>query len=122
MTAPALQFVEKINKSQISNLMVVTLNPSTQEAEAGRSEFKTNLVYRVSCEFQDRDTQKIPVLKKKNKGRKKQNKNAKQHVKIYLYIIKILPWVTGCSSVNGFRLVPLQPKIPWRNFNYTFSD
>jgi hypothetical protein len=52
-------------------------NPSTQEAEAGGSEFKASLVYRVSSRIA-RDTQKNPVSKKKNKQTKPNQKTHKQ--------------------------------------------
>jgi hypothetical protein len=41
-------------------VVVHAFNPSTQEAEAGRSEFEASLVYRVSSRIA-RATQKTPV-------------------------------------------------------------
>jgi hypothetical protein len=49
-------------------------NPSTWEAEAGRSEFEDSLVYRVSSRTA-RAIQRNPVLKKTKK--QKQNKTKK---------------------------------------------
>jgi hypothetical protein len=47
-----------------------TFNPSTQEAEVGRSEFKTSLVYRAS-KFQDSQGYRHTVTKTKIKQKQK---------------------------------------------------
>jgi outer membrane biosynthesis protein TonB len=60
-------------------MVALTFNPSTWMTEAGGSEFKANLIYRVSSRTA-RSTQKNPVLKKKKK-KKKNKKPANQPTK-----------------------------------------
>jgi hypothetical protein len=48
-------------------------NPSTQEAEAGRSQFEASLGYRASSSTV-KATQRNPVLKSQKKKKKKKDK------------------------------------------------
>jgi hypothetical protein len=67
-------------------VVVHAFNPSTQEAEAGLSEFKASLVYKVSSRT-TRATQRNPVLKNKTKQNKtKQNKTKQQQRRILTQI------------------------------------
>lgn len=54
-------------------VVVHTLNRSTQEAEAGRSEFESSLIYRVNF-WTARATQRNPVSKDQNQDKIKPNK------------------------------------------------
>jgi hypothetical protein len=56
---------------------VHAFNLSTWEAEAGKSEFKASLVYRVSSKTA-RATQRNPVSKKKEKGKKRGGREGKE--------------------------------------------
>jgi hypothetical protein len=50
------------------DVAVHTFNPSSWEAEAGRSEFKTSLVYRVSSRT-DRQSYTLNPVSKTNKAK-----------------------------------------------------
>jgi hypothetical protein len=78
-------------------------NPSTWEAEAGRSEFETNLVYKVSFR-PARATQRDPVSKRKQTNKQTKNPPKKQNLwAVVAHAFNPSTWETTAGGFLSLR-------------------
>ena len=102
--------------------MAHAFNPSTEEAEAGSSEFNTSLVYRASSRTAKATQRKIPCLGKKIE-RKKERKEWEpvQLPLLWFFIHKaVSPWADYLSKIAFLHTLPYRLFQPIAHSMYLY--